>query len=1301
MGFSDQERINLNSKVLAAGVIDANDVAQWYESKFENEFISDGSKIWTQMTLLRSYPASTLTQARSNAAAIPTVIQDLSQYTSAIRLTLVPGSNNSTLVALSTYNNFSSARLDGWIQPQMIFADSSGDPSIGYAIRLFSGNPEFGGVEIPTTAGLTGAGNLASVGWIFNYACGLLFLSDDFRGSIADLTQLYVCGFRYTGLTAQAESAIVFDNATDQVNIRSNRAANQSDINNTKAGITNFSNKTDIATGIGVDGNYASNLGGDSTSIAGDYTVNIGGSFNSIGFLDNISTSGSVVGGIGNNLINTSQCFAMGAGNTVFNSSNSFSFGLGNFASTYISPSSGPEFFSSILSGSSNMIGLGGFCQQVALNVHVSGDVQISVSGNTASFLSSNIVGKKIFISGSAISANNGYFPISAVDTINGYIFYINSSEVLEVGAGYTCCVNDEGIELNSCNIFGGTNNNIYFTSTLGSGSIYDINIVCGQGNTIHSDGYTYSYGCYILSGENNTIHNSSVSCVVGGIGCSITGDNYSVILNGSNNTITGNGEGSGYNFIGAGSYNTINLSTGSLTANVLIGGSENQMYYVSFSGILSGYANEISIAYYDLQTLINPGSVNLNYSVVCGGQGNNITGAENSAIGGGSGNTAYGLLSAGYSGSLSGDFTQPSSMTVSGGTSNAIYSSSGSSISGGNTNIISVSANSIIANGSNNYIGYPVSANTSISVSSGTVTFTSSFVPENPSVLLHSSIVVTFSENGNSPQNAGSFVITKIVSTYPTLVLQYHNASAVNDTVNIYFTGTVVSSYSNSILGGSNNAIYSGDGYSLPMYQSTILGGHANIIDYGSYDCLIGNSESSKISNCIQSAILLGTGNSIGSAFTSLGTGDLILFGNTCSISALSLNYSLQPFYYYGPYKGSTHCSIVNGIDSCIAGGNDNLISGSNSVIYSFGNASASNTVLGNNNAVWGTGSKALGMNNIAGANFAGADGYYASALQHGQKARAVGAITSSNVAGSAQRSEMILQGRGTAGGSISLTVPSVSGMFPNVYGFRIDKNKTYDINSRVFITDVSGNTQRFVTDLLVWGDGYGDGYINYAYQYDVNGNSAIPWNIEYSIMTNNVINSGSGALLGYVSGTGVVTNLAGSLASITSLDYQNTSGTYLNPNLPSGNSLVVSGGAHFTNNSTFTTSSYSPILIVYTNSAAVVGDSVSWRYVSTNMGSNSNFPVWGLSGMSPSSIGRRLHLTGSANSANNGVFDIIGFISDKAVIVSNPNGVVLLSETIAWQELETELQISVPANGTLERRAMATLDYREISLV
>ena len=376
------------------------------------------------------------------------------------------------------------------------------------------------------------------------------------------------------------------------------------------------------------------------------------------------------------------------------------------------------------------MIGLGGFCQQVALNVHVSGDVQIQVYGNTASFLSLNNVGKKIFIYGSAIPANNGYFPISAVDILNGYIYYINSSAVLEAGAGYTCCLNDENIFLNSCNIFGGTNNNIYFSSALGAGSIYDINVLCGQGNTIYSDGYTYSNACYILSGENNILHNDSFSCIVSGIGCSITGDSYSVIVEGQNNTIVGNSNVPyeyGYNFIGNGNYNSINVSTGNCTANVIVGGSENQIYYVSGSGILSGYGNEISVGYYDLAALVNPISVALNYSVIAGGEGNNITGAATSAISGGSANRAFGLLSSGYSGSLSGDFISPANMSVAGGIENYIYSGSNSSISGGANNVVAVSGNSIIANGSNNYIGYPASLSTNIVVSSGTVTFTSS----------------------------------------------------------------------------------------------------------------------------------------------------------------------------------------------------------------------------------------------------------------------------------------------------------------------------------------------------------------------------------------------------------------------------------------------------------------------------------------------------------------------------------------------------------------------------------------------
>jgi hypothetical protein len=201
MGFTNQERINQNSKVLAASVIDANETAQWYESRFLNEFTLDTRKIWTQFDLLRSNPAATQTQAQANVAGpLAGVVDDLSAPINAIRLTPVPGTNNSTFAAYEIFNDVSSDRLDNWLQPQSI-PQINGAASIGYAIRLYDGDPNAGGTEILTTDGLTGTGATASVAWIFNYSLGLLFLSADFRGTISSPNNLYILGFRYIGET--------------------------------------------------------------------------------------------------------------------------------------------------------------------------------------------------------------------------------------------------------------------------------------------------------------------------------------------------------------------------------------------------------------------------------------------------------------------------------------------------------------------------------------------------------------------------------------------------------------------------------------------------------------------------------------------------------------------------------------------------------------------------------------------------------------------------------------------------------------------------------------------------------------------------------------------------------------------------------------------------------------------------------------------------------------------------------------------------------------------------------------------
>lgn len=207
MGFTTTERINLFTKALAAGVIDANSVAVWYETFFPFNFILDSALVWTDLSTVRANPAANLAAAQANAAGpLAGIVDDLSAPVDAIRLTNKAGANNSTFVAYSTYGDTSSPILNNWLLPQLV-PQASGTPSIGYAIRLYNGDPNGGGTEVTASAGTTGTGVNKTVGWIYNYANGLLFVSDDFyteTGITEGTFDPYILGFRYIGATAES-----------------------------------------------------------------------------------------------------------------------------------------------------------------------------------------------------------------------------------------------------------------------------------------------------------------------------------------------------------------------------------------------------------------------------------------------------------------------------------------------------------------------------------------------------------------------------------------------------------------------------------------------------------------------------------------------------------------------------------------------------------------------------------------------------------------------------------------------------------------------------------------------------------------------------------------------------------------------------------------------------------------------------------------------------------------------------------------------------------------------------------------
>ena len=270
MAFTDRQKINMFTKALVAGVIDSESMAAWYESFFPFTFIMDSTQVWLQMDLLKQNPAPNIPTARTNVADnLQGVVEDLSQNEDAVRLTLMTGSNGTTWVAYSIYNDTASPILQNWLLPQLI-PQSNGSPSNGYGILLYNGDPNSGGTLVSTTTGATGTGETASQAWIWNYANGLLFLSPDFTGTINDP---YIVGFRYIGKTVKdlgGTNQEILDLQGDLANLTNQVSTNSTNITtNTDSISTNSTNISTNAGGISTNtGNISTNTSSISTNSA-------------------------------------------------------------------------------------------------------------------------------------------------------------------------------------------------------------------------------------------------------------------------------------------------------------------------------------------------------------------------------------------------------------------------------------------------------------------------------------------------------------------------------------------------------------------------------------------------------------------------------------------------------------------------------------------------------------------------------------------------------------------------------------------------------------------------------------------------------------------------------------------------------------------------------------------------------------------------------------------------------------------------------------------------------------------------
>lgn len=201
MSFNNQDRLNLVTKSLIAGVLDGNSLSQWYETVFPFSFMIHANKVLTQIDTVRQHPASTIPEARANVANhLQDIVVDYSALSDAVRLTEVTDSNKTTWAAYSVYGDTSSPVLDNWLQPQLV-PQANGFPSNGYGILLWDGDPANGGELLSTSIYMTGVGASRSVSWFWNYANGLLLLSETFVTARPNFDP-YITGFRYIGQSA-------------------------------------------------------------------------------------------------------------------------------------------------------------------------------------------------------------------------------------------------------------------------------------------------------------------------------------------------------------------------------------------------------------------------------------------------------------------------------------------------------------------------------------------------------------------------------------------------------------------------------------------------------------------------------------------------------------------------------------------------------------------------------------------------------------------------------------------------------------------------------------------------------------------------------------------------------------------------------------------------------------------------------------------------------------------------------------------------------------------------------------------
>ncbi len=496
--------------------------------------------------------------------------------------------------------------------------------------------------------------------------------------------------------------------------------------------------------------------------------------------------------------------------------------------------------------------------------------------------------------------------------------------------------------------------------------------VIGGGGSADHVNAIDGDYD-FIGSGEDQTINGDS-SAIVGG-GENFVESNHAFIGGGVRNE-----SHSSYAFIGSGYQNNVQATSSS---SAIVGGANN-VIGGSYAFIGGGSNNELQ---------------NSSWSVVDGGEENNIE-ASYSAIGGGRTNYIggwYATISGGYQNSITDDYDNLYA-TIGGGYKNSIAGAHASFIGGGEENTVSAPY-STIAGG--NIIS--ITAEHSFVGGGSQITITKSYgvIGGGQNNYIGCDYCV-IGGGGGEPDGSLNFIGSgnTLISDWGVIGGGRGNLAGTDDNVEFYIT---ISGGHNNLAFGSGATVGGGQENEVHNSNSTIGGGWKNRVNPpssfigGGYNNLIADgSSAATIGGGTNNALCSAGGAIVGGAYNTIdcgeydpddsqhsfiggGEGNVISHSMESTLVGGTLNTIVDANY---AFIGGGHVNDISSNYGFIGGGYDNHVSGSLGAVVGGENNSATGYAAivagGRDNTASGYGSFAAGENAHANSDncFAWSDG-------------------------------------------------------------------------------------------------------------------------------------------------------------------------------------------------------------------------------------------------------------------------------------------------------------------------------------